>query len=557
MTRQALVGLFTIFALVGLFGIFVVLANIGPQGRYKIGVHFKSAAGLHRGALVYESGVVVGIVDSTELLPDDFSVEVILAINNNVDVPRTAEFLIQAPLTGDSTLEIVPLPPSSRRGFAPASNAPPAVAVLPRTVLPLNQQPQGTNPATIQDLLDQGQGEVRRLDKMLATLEQREPALLGTLQDALNNAKELSGTANDTFHKLSGRIDTLADTMQLALEKNSANLTDLTGSLDKAVNRNTGHFDSIVAALDRSAHDLNVTADHITSLASDPALRDNILRATQGLADTAATFASIANDFHNVTGNPQTQAQLRDTVAQIDAASQKANSIFARFGGRSHVYGVDPGATPAPAAPAGASHPAPRGAASPHAGSTDPNASAPFSPSAVGAQPAPAGSTPPSLQSNVKEKIDSLVNDLIALQIRVSELDDEHSGTYRSPLLGKDRGPLTDINLLALPQSHTYLFAGVNDTGGPNTTWNFAAMERVAPHLQLGGGLLYSRLGARAVYDPGLNGLGFLGLIYDPRHPTADGYLNLHLGGGLQLFGGERDILHSGRRTAFGLQYQY
>jgi hypothetical protein len=54
-----------------------------------------------------------------------------------------------------------------------------------------------------------------------------------------------------------------------------------------------------------------------------------------------------------------------------------------------------------------------------------------------------------------------------------------------------------------------------------------------------------------------LNGLGFLGLIYDPRHPTADGYLNLHLGGGLQLFGGERDILHSGRRTAFGLQYQY
>ena len=192
-----------------------------------------------------------------------------------------------------------------------------------------------------------------------------------------------------------------------------------------------------------------------------------------------------------------------------------------------------------------------------HAGSTYPNASATFSPSAVGAQPAPAGSTPPSLQSNVKEKIDSLVNDLIALQIRVSELDDEHSGTYRSPLLGKDRGPLTDINLLALPQSHTYLFAGVNDTGGPNTTWNFAAMERVAPHLQLGGGLLYSRLGARAVYDPGLNGLGFLGLIYDPRHPTADGYLNLHLGGGLQLFGGERDILHSGRRTAFGLQYQY
>ena len=70
MNRQALVGIFTIVALVGLFGVFLVLANVGTQGRYKIGVHFKSAAGLHKGALVYESGVVVGVVDQTNLLPE-------------------------------------------------------------------------------------------------------------------------------------------------------------------------------------------------------------------------------------------------------------------------------------------------------------------------------------------------------------------------------------------------------------------------------------------------------------------------------------------------------
>ena len=34
-------------------------------------------------------------------------------------------------------------------------------------------------------------------------------------------------------------------------------------------------------------------------------------------------------------------------------------------------------------------------------------------------------------------------------------------------------------------------------------------MSRVAPHFSVGGGLLYSRLGARATYNPGLNGLGF------------------------------------------------
>jgi hypothetical protein len=58
------------------------------------------------------------------------------------------------------------------------------------------------------------------------------------------------------------------------------------------------------------------------------------------------------------------------------------------------------------------------------------------------------------------------------------------------------------------------------------------------------------------MFDPGQTGLGIEGLLYDPRHPTADGYLNLKLGGGLQLFGGERDILHTGRRTVFGLQLQ-
>jgi hypothetical protein len=87
---------------------------------------------------------------------------------------------------------------------------------------------------------------------------------------------------------------------------------------------------------------------------------------------------------------------------------------------------------------------------------------------------------------------------------------------------------------------------------------NFAAMQHLAPHFSIGGGIVYSRLGARAVYSPALSrGLGFDALIYDPRHPTADAYANYGLGNGLTLFGGERDALHTGRRTAFGLQYQF
>jgi ABC-type transporter Mla subunit MlaD len=535
MTRQAIVGIFTIVALIGLFGFFLVLANVGPEGRYKIGVHFKSAAGLHKGALVYESGVVVGVVDQTNLMPEDFTVEVVVAINNNVDVPRNARFIIQAPLTGDADLEIVPVvPPAQPPGMAAPTNAPAAVAVLPREVLPLDQQPQGTNPATIQDLLDQGQGETRRLDRMLAQLEKKEPALLNTLQSALDNANHVSVTADRTFNSLSSRLDSLTSTLQVALASGSANINDMTGQLDATVRRNTGHFDAIVAALDASSRDLNRTADQIAALSSDSRLRDNIIQTTQGIAQTATTFASIANDLRTVSGNPQTQAQLRDTIANVDAATQKANSLLAQFGGRSSVYGVDRGATPSPA------------------GSVPPGAARPGA-------PGPAGSPPPgSMPSNVKNKVGDLVKSLVALQVRVSELDQQHLGTSSSPLLTRDRGPSTDVNLIAFPLGSTYLYTGVNDIGGPASSANFAAMERVAPHFSIGGGIVYSRLGARAVYSPALSrGLGFDALIYDPRHPTADAYANYGLGGGLTLFGGERDILHTGRRTAFGLQYQF
>ncbi len=539
MNRQALVGIFTIITLIALFGVFVVLGNYGTQGRYKIGVHFKSAAGLHRGALVYESGVVVGVVDQTNLLPEDFTVEVVLAINNNVDVPRTARFLIQAPLTGDSTMEIVPpVAAPQPAGIASPTNAPAAVAVLPREVLPLDQQPQGTNPATVQDLLDQGQGEVRRLDKMLADLERREPKLLNTFQTALDNANDISVTANRSFTRLSARLDSLTSTLQVALQQSSANLTDVTAQLDSSLRRNTGHFDSIVAALDNSARDLNRTADHVTSLASNPQLRSNILQTTQGIAQTASTFASIAGDLEKVTGNPQTQAQLRDTLANVDAAAQKANSLLAQFGGRSSVYGVDRGATPAPAGT-----PLPNGTYPQRSGPPGPSASAP----------------PETVQANVKNKLGTLVKNLVALQVRVSALDAQQGGTSGSALLSKDRGPQTDINVIAVPNGSTYLFAGANDIGA-KTSYNFAAMARVGSNLRIGGGVLYSRLGVRAVYSPALTrGLGFgvEARVYDPRHPTTDLYGNLGLGQGLTLFGGERDLLHTGRRTTFGLQYQF
>jgi ABC-type transporter Mla subunit MlaD len=533
MSRQAIVGLFTIVGLLALFGVALVLANIGTGGRYLTAVHFKSAAGLHKGALVYESGVIVGVVDQTRLSPEDFTVDVILAINNAVDIPRDSRFLIAAPLTGDTTLEIVPpLPPPPPPGVIGAAPPVPTLALLPREILPIEQQPQGINPATIGDLLQEGQGEVHRLDLMLSQLEAAEPKLLSSLQSALNNANDLTSEGSKRLYRLADRLDALTQGLQVSMAAGSKNLVDMTAQLDSTVRRNGGNVDTMLSTLAQTSVALNQTVDQVRDLAANPQIRQNLLDVTKGLAQTATTIAAITTDFRAVTSNPQTQAQLRDTIANTDAATQKLNSLLRSFGATSSVYGVDAGATPAPAAPIPAV-PAP-------------------------AAPQPSGS-PRAAARSVQAMgggLSAIAHSLIAFQIRLSELDRQAAGTSGQPLLATPRrGPQTDANMVLLPHGATSLFAGANDIGTPQTSWNFALTQAVAPHLRLGGGVLYSNLGGLARYEQGP--VGFEARVYDLQFPTLDAYGDVNVGHGVQLFGGERDVTHTGRRTVFGLQLQF
>jgi ABC-type transporter Mla subunit MlaD len=544
MNRQAIVGLFTLFGLVALFGVFWVLANIGTGGRYLTAVHFKSAAGLHKGALVYESGVIVGVVDQTKLLPEDFTVDIIMAINNNVDIPRDSRFLIAAPLTGDATVEIVPPPPPPRpAGVVGPTPVPQVVALLPRQVLPIDQQPQGTNPTTINDLLEEGQGEVHRLDRILAELEVSEPKLLSALQSTLNNANDLTAQGSKRLYRLADRLDAMTSTLQIALDAGSKNLVDITGTLDTTLHHNTENVNTMFSMLSKSSVALNQTVDQVRDLASNPEVHKNLLDTTKGLAATATTIAAMTQDLRNVTGNPQTQAQLRDTIANTDAATQKLNSLLRSLGGTSSVFGVDAGATPAPAASG-----APRGSAAPGGGVPG---------GAIAGVPnAAASPTAGTLPQNFKSRIGALAKNLLAIQVRLSYLDSFQPNSIGQPLLrSSSRGPQTDVNAFILPNGKTSLFVGANDIGTPKTSWNVAVKENVAPHFYLGGGVLYSTLGVMAQYNPGV--LGFEARLYDPRFPTLDAYGNINLARGVQLFGGERDITHNGRRTVFGLQLQF
>lgn len=522
MTKQAQVGVFAILALLLLFGMFFVITDFGTRHNgYRVGIHFQSAAGLPAGALVYFSGVTVGSVDAIELLPDN-TVDVILAVNKDIDIPAASRFLIQAPLTGSPSLVIVPPTPPIRPPGSGPTPPPLPLPVLPKRVLPIADQPKGTNSATIADLLDQGQGEVKKLDAMLTELQASEPRLLARLQSTIDNANQLTATANESVVALTTQARQIADSLQTTITAASSNVVDLTGNLNSTVSRNSAKVDSIMTSLSHTAVALNQSVDSLRELATNKKVKKNVIDTTQNIAELTNTVSHLASDLRNITGNPQTQAQLRDTIAQLDAATQKANALLATLGGSSHVYGVDPGASPLPA----------------------------NSPTSVPGTPSPSGK---GSVAGIKRGLGSIVKNLYAIQLRVGYLDRQRVvGT--NPLLGRDRGPQTDFNVVLLPKGDTSFMVGANDIGA-RTTYNLAALKAYGKYAHVGGGVLYSRLGVLGQVDAGH--FGVEGRAYDLRRPTLDLYGNLNLVQWAKLFVGKRDITRPERRTVFGIQLQF
>ncbi len=517
MTKQAQVGAFAIVAILLLFGIFYVITDFGTRHTgYRIGVHFQSAAGVTPGAQVYFSGIDIGSVESIELQPDN-TVDVILALNRDVDVPAASRFLIQAPLTGSPSVIIVP------------PRLKPPVPLLPREVLPIAEQPQGSNTATIADLLQQGQGELKRFDTVMAQVEQKTPRLLDTLQRTLDNANDLTLTTKGSLQQISAQLVTMTSALQGSLTSASDNVVQLSTTLNTAATADSQKVGVLLDQFQNTAVALNKSVSALQDLATDPRLKENVLQTTQSIAETTATLAALTKDLRTITGDPQTQAQMRNTIANLDAVMQKTNSLLGQLGGTSSVYGVDAGATPAPLmVPSGSPYPAgvPVPAASPNHGVTN---------------------------ARIQSKLADVMHQLVGVQLRLSGLSPQHNAGL-NPVLTSSQGPLGDINVVVLPHGNTSLVVGANAIG-VNTTWN-ALLQKNSGAFHLGGGVLYSQIGVLGQYAP-LHGFGLETRIYDLTYPLVDLYGNVRIMPGAEIFFGQRDMLHASRRNTFGLQYQF
>ena len=503
MSKQAQVGAFAILAMLLLFGVFYVITDYGTRhSGYRIGVHFTSEAGLHPGALVYFSGVTVGSIDAITLLEDN-TVDVVLAIRSDVSIPQGSKFLIQAPLTGDPSLLIVP--PRTAPGEA---NPPP----LDRQVLPVADQPRGTDTASIADLVNEGQGEVRKLDILLTDLEQREPRLLDSLQSTMDNANHLTVAANASLAAMQSNLLTVGN-----------NFAQLSTTLNSSAGMDSRRLSSILTQLDATSISLNRSMTSIESLATNPAVHQNLIATTENIAHATHTIAQLTDDLQNVAGDPQTQAEMKNTIENTDATMQKVNSLLGDLGATSSVYGVDPGATPAPVpAPGGSASPLTMPTITPYPGFTP--YAAPAGPYAS-PTPLPGKPLPPQNSAQMEKmhkSIGDLAKSLVEIQLRAGMLNAQ-TVTCCNPLLTASHGPYGDLNAIFLPKFSTSLVVGANDIG-VNTTYNVLLMERLGSQAHFGGGVLYSQLGIIGQYQSGF--LGFDARLYQPTYPRLDLYAN-------------------------------
>lgn len=305
--RLGLVALVVIFAFLGTyFGI-----RIARGTGYRMGVHFRTAAGIAPGAQVYFNGVNIGTVSKVKILPDT-TIEVILSVFQATDIPKDAKFSIQSTFTGSPTIAII-VP----KGRVAANHVPtpvPQADLLPKRIVPIAAQPVGSTPLTIEDVMHEGQALGNRAYRALALARPYGVRLQYHLQNA-----RVNGAA--TTQEMRTALPAIMASMQSTITRAKANAAAAQSALRE---RDEPKLTAVAAAFQRSARDMSQASRALASVKNDPQAHANMRAAAANLRVTASNMAELSRDMEIATKNAQTKAQLRD-------AGQRLREVMARL----------------------------------------------------------------------------------------------------------------------------------------------------------------------------------------------------------------------------------
>jgi ABC-type transporter Mla subunit MlaD len=303
-SRPAIVGLIFIGCVaLAIAGSYFTVRYGGTGGYYRLGARFMTVSGLAPGAQVFFSGTNVGSVKRIRLQPDN-SVEVIMNIRSDTNIPAGSKFAIQTSFTGSPNIAIAP----------PANPGPP----LPHHVLPISEQPVGTPPLNIDQFMAEGKSLGSRAQRVLKAARSRSGTLMASLQQSRTNA-------GGTFTELKGVMPAAMAQMQSTMAQARANIARAQRALPT---RDRSKTAAAAASLKSSSVALNACASTMKRIARDPQVRANLRTVAQNLKATTANMQATVEAFKGVTGNAQTRAELRDASANLHAIMAKLKSIL-------------------------------------------------------------------------------------------------------------------------------------------------------------------------------------------------------------------------------------
>ncbi|HLI96960.1 MAG TPA: MlaD family protein [Candidatus Baltobacteraceae bacterium] len=298
LSRAAQVGLIALVVVIAAaIGIYFGQKAARGGGGYRIGVRFRNALGVGQGAQVYLNGVVVGSVNKIRILPDA-SVEFVLNVSRyTTNIPKDAIFSVQSTFTGGANVTI----------SAPPQTA--ATEVLPKHVLPLQEQPVGTPPLTIETFMGQSKSLGNRLAGILSKARPYGKPMLASLQHARANAASTQQEMRAVAPALFGSV---RSTMARA-KTNIAHAQQVLRARDQS------KLASTAAALQKSQSDMKQTAGVLTAIKRDPQSQENVRVAEAQLRNATANLAQLSGDLAIIAKNPQTKAELLDAGARFRA----------------------------------------------------------------------------------------------------------------------------------------------------------------------------------------------------------------------------------------------
>lgn len=304
-SRPAQVGLFILAAIALLIVALWLFLNFGrTHGGYRIAARFTTVSGLSPGAPVYFAGTNIGTVSAIDLLPDN-SVDVIMSITRDTQIPRNSRFSILTSFTGSPSIAI-----------APPRTA--AQAPLPKRILPESEQPVGTVPLSIDQLMAEGKTLGNRAKRVLAVARPHGAHLLASVRDSRANAAA-------TFTELKGAMPAALASMQSTITTARANAAKAQGALSS---RDRAKIAAAAASLQTSSAALDASASALKGIARDPAARDSVRAAARNLKAATQNLQATADAFKGIGGNAQVRAELHDASLHLHAVLAKIKSLL-------------------------------------------------------------------------------------------------------------------------------------------------------------------------------------------------------------------------------------